>query len=366
MDNRQRLSRAFVVSSMVVVVSVIGVASCMEAGSKSSNASKALPADEAPESGGAASTAGEPRPSTDAESTDTDSAGTESTGTESTGTESTGTEPETEVSIADDSVTVSSEPVDELTGNAESDDAAAADLEAAASDSVPQVPVSDQRAKPYVATGRKSGSQTKRVQIRLLELGFWLNGVTGRYGLTTRQALFAFQKWAGLKRTGEVDDATAEALTNATHRAHASIADGTLVEIDETKQLFFLISEGRTMWVLNTSTGTGEPYSAWSRDRPGTLDYSTAVTPNGVFTVYRQKRKGWWWGDLGKIYRPKYFSGGVAIHGMDIVPPQPASHGCVRLSLPAMDFIWDNDLVPLGSTIWVHGNPKAGSTAPKS
>lgn len=350
MDNRQRLSRTFVVSSIVVVVAVIGVASCMEAGSKSSGATKALPANEATDSSAAASTAGEPRSSIESDSPEDSSI----------------PDPETEVSIADDAVTVSSEPADALTGNAESDERAAAELEATASDSVPKVPVSDQRSEPYVATGRRSGSQTKRVQIRLLELGFWLNGVTGRYGLTTRQALFAFQKWAGLKRTGEVDRATAEALTNATHRAHASIADGTLVEIDESKQLFFLISEGRTMWVLNTSTGTGEPYSAWSRDRPGTLDYSTAVTPNGVFTVYRQKRSGWWWGDLGKIYRPKYFSGGVAIHGMDIVPPQPASHGCVRLSLPAMDFIWDNDLLPLGSTVWVHGNPKAGSATPES
>ena len=61
-------------------------------------------------------------------------------------------------------------------------------------------------------------------------------------------------------------------------------------------------------------------------------------------------------GDLGKIYRPKYFHGGIAIHGMTSVPNYPASHGCVRLSTQAMDFIWDNDLIPMRSVVWVHGN----------
>ena len=44
------------------------------------------------------------------------------------------------------------------------------------------------------------------------------------------------------------------------------------------------------------------------------------------------------------------------MHGMTSVPNYPASHGCVRLSVMAMDFIWDAGLVPLGTTVWVHGS----------
>jgi lipoprotein-anchoring transpeptidase ErfK/SrfK len=33
------------------------------------------------------------------------------------------------------------------------------------------------------------------------------------------------------------------------------------------------------------------------------------------------------------MYKPIYFSNGQAIHGANNVPPQPASKGCVRLSV---------------------------------
>ena len=53
------------------------------------------------------------------------------------------------------------------------------------------------------------------MQQRLLDLGFWLSGVDGDYGATTKQAVMAFQKWSGLERTGKLDQVTADFL-NAT------------------------------------------------------------------------------------------------------------------------------------------------------
>ena len=54
-------------------------------------------------------------------------------------------------------------------------------------------------------------------------------------------------------------------------------------------------------------------------------------------------------------YRPRYFhSDGIAVHGYDSVPSYPASHGCVRVTEPAMDFIWAEKLMPVGSEVWVH------------
>jgi hypothetical protein len=39
---------------------------------------------------------------------------------------------------------------------------------------------------------------------------------------------------------------------------------------------------------------------------------------------------------------------------MTSVPNRPVSHGCVRLSTQAMDFIWDSNLIPLRPVVWVH------------
>ena len=43
------------------------------------------------------------------------------------------------------------------------------------------------------------------MQRRLLELGFWHLGADGNYGLSTTQAVMAFQKWKGLPATTVVD-----------------------------------------------------------------------------------------------------------------------------------------------------------------
>ena len=82
-----------------------------------------------------------------------------------------------------------------------------------------------------------------------------------------------------------------------------------------------------------------------------------AITPDGLHKVNRERPEGWWEGDLGQIYRPKYFVGGVAVHGSNSIPNYPASHGCVRVSVPAMDYIWEAGLMPMNIPVWVHGTP---------
>jgi peptidoglycan hydrolase-like protein with peptidoglycan-binding domain len=205
------------------------------------------------------------------------------------------------------------------------------------------------------AVGTKSGAATKVVQMRLEQLGFWTGGHDGQYGFATTQAVMAFQKYVGLKASGKVDKDTAAYLKNFGDKAHGQSNSGTLVEVDKTKQLLFIVKDGKTLWTMNTSTGSGIPYEATNKKDPTKIEKGDAITPNGLWKTNRERPEGWWEGDLGKIYRPKYFRGGVAIHGMTSVPNYPASHGCVRLSTQAMDFIWDSGLVPLGTPVWVHG-----------
>lgn len=209
--------------------------------------------------------------------------------------------------------------------------------------------------QPLVAVGSRNGADTAAIQFRLNQLGFWSGNATdGRYGQATSQAVMAFQKYVGLRPTGKVDEGTAFMLASSTERAHATANSGTLVEVDKGRQLLFIVVDGKTLWTFNTSTGSEIPYEAVNKNDPTKIEKGDAVTPNGLWKVSRQRPEGWWDGDLGKIYRPKYFHGGIAIHGMTSIPGYPASHGCVRLSVPAMDFIWDSDLIPLGTPVWVH------------
>ncbi len=204
-----------------------------------------------------------------------------------------------------------------------------------------------------VAVGKENGPDTAAAQARLAQLGFWAGDGDGQYGFATTQAVMAFQKYMGLDPSGKLDQDTANWLTVFPEKAHGTADDGTLVEVDKGKQLLFLIQDGKTIWAFNTSTGSGIAYSAHNRNT-GEIETGDAVTPDGLWKTSRERPNGWWSGDLGDIYRPKYFHNGVAIHGMTRVPNTPVSHGCVRLSTAAMDFIWDNDLIPLHTPVWVH------------
>ena len=206
------------------------------------------------------------------------------------------------------------------------------------------------------AIGTSSGAEAARLQQRLLDLGYWVQATDGEFGLTTRQAVMAFQKYEGLTPTGSLDEVSAARISEVDTRPFGRAQAGTMVEVDKAKQLLFVIEEGQTRWVLNTSTGSEIPYSEPNSNNPDILEEGDSVTPVGLHKVNREREEGWWEGDLGQIYRPKYFSGGVAVHGANSVPEYPASHGCVRVSVPAMDWIWDEGLLPIGSLVWVHGD----------
>ena len=216
------------------------------------------------------------------------------------------------------------------------------------------VEAADWAAQEIPAVGTKSGEKTKLVQQRLLDLGFWNSGPDGKYGFATTQAVMAFQKYNGLNASGSVDKNTAFAMTFATEKAHGATTAGTVVEVDKARQVLFIVHDGKTVWAFNTSTGSGIPYEAANQKDPAKIESGDAQTPNGLYSTNRERPEGWWEGDLGKIYRPKYFNGGIAVHGMTSVPNHPASHGCVRLSTMAMDMIWDQNLIPLHTTVWVH------------
>lgn len=226
----------------------------------------------------------------------------------------------------------------------------------------PEVSVLD---RPLVAVNESDGVETARIQLRLIELGFWVSHFDGDFGHTTRQGVMAFQKFAGLEATGQVDEQTALALTIVSARPVGRTVDpGVVVEIDKDRQVLFLVVNGRVEWALNISSGSGQYYLEQNQKDPTRWEAGRSLTPSGLFVVNRERPEGWWSGDLGEIYRPKYFNGGIAIHGSRSIPNYPASHGCVRVSTAAMDMIWASGLVPKNTAVWVYGNDVPAANAP--
>jgi peptidoglycan hydrolase-like protein with peptidoglycan-binding domain len=180
-----------------------------------------------------------------------------------------------------------------------------------------------------------SGPAVLALEQRLSGLGYWLATPDERFDATTAHAVVAFQKLAGLTRDGVVGSRTAEALAGAV-RPVARSSTGDLVEIDLTHQVLLVVEGGAVSTVLDVSTGRV----------PGT-------TPVGHFQVTREI-DGYREAPLGVLYRPKYFSGGVAVHGYPSVPPVPASHGCVRTTNASMDHLWASGAMPVGTPVWVY------------
>jgi len=190
----------------------------------------------------------------------------------------------------------------------------------------------------------ESGEAVAALQARLVELGYWMGEPDGTYGQLTRQAVMAFQKVEGLGRDGVAGPVTQERLASA-GRPTPQGGDG--IEIDLERQVIFVISGGEVQWTLNTSTGSGEAYTS------STGGSARAVTPPGQFRVQREV-DGVREAPLGTLYRPKYFNGGIAVHGSGSIPANPASHGCARVTNAAMDMLWSSGAMAIGTPVNVH------------
>jgi hypothetical protein len=191
-----------------------------------------------------------------------------------------------------------------------------------------------------------SGPAVLAVQRRLTDLGYWLGTPDGTYGDLTAQAVTALQKVAGLGRDGVLGPRTRAALDQGV-RPSAHSGSGHVVEVDLRHQVLLVVDGGRVSRILNTSTGS----NAWYTRPDGSRGH--AVTPPGKFRVFRSVN-GWDTSPLGHLYRPRYFNGGIAVHGYPSVPAFPASHGCVRVSLAAMDMIWSQSLLADQAAVWVY------------
>jgi peptidoglycan hydrolase-like protein with peptidoglycan-binding domain len=186
--------------------------------------------------------------------------------------------------------------------------------------------------KPAAPTKLRSGSegaQVKALQRRLHELGYQVQAADGQFGPETHHSVVAFQKVNRLGRDGVVGPITRRALERPQVPRPRSTSPGFHVEADLTLQVVYMVRDGRIVEILDASSASGQTYTVDG-------DVRLAVTPMGRFVIQR-KIDAWRQSKLGLLYRPAYFVGGYALHGAPSVPPFPASHGCIRITITAMD-----------------------------
>ena len=147
----------------------------------------------------------------------------------------------------------------------------------------------------------------------------------------------SFQKYMGLPRNGKLDELTRFVLGATMDRAVPNRPmPGRAIEVDIARQVMIVSENGVTIWVFDVSTGT--------RSTP---------TPRGSYRIGRQIN-GQRVSRLGQLWRPKYFTGGYALHGSPSVPNYPASHGCVRMTNQEINFLWDANLAPIGTPVTLY------------
>jgi lipoprotein-anchoring transpeptidase ErfK/SrfK len=202
-----------------------------------------------------------------------------------------------------------------------------------------------------VLTVGSRGKDVLALEEKLEELMYDTGKVDGRFDWSTWQGVVAFQKYEGLKRTGKVDNKLRLLIQNGrTPVGKITNGPATRLEVNKEKQLTFMYVDGSLYRVLSVSTGNNKKYCDWSRKAQRQV-CGTAVTPPGRFKIQR-RINGWRESDLGRLYNPLYFNGGIAFHGAPSVPAYPASHGCVRLPMPIAE--WFPKVVKNGTAVYVY------------
>ena len=199
-----------------------------------------------------------------------------------------------------------------------------------------------------------AGGDVEKVQQRLTDLGFAPGPIDGLFGSGTQQAVWAYEKLilktpraqAKGRVTPEMWQVMQDHITIPPRRPTG--AGSTHVEIYVPEEVLIVFKNDVPELIAHISTGEQNP-DGTPKKWCDTLTYDTgpngeplaepvtkqecadAKTPGGVFRFTR-RYEGKRTGPLGGMMNPVYFNYGIAIHGADNVPLEPASHGCVRLN----------------------------------
>jgi hypothetical protein len=149
----------------------------------------------------------------------------------------------------------------------------------------------------------------KVLEQRLRDLAYHVPKPNRGFDHRTADAVLAFHKVQGMSRVRSVTGATWKRLSKPRTPKPRAAKPNVHIEIDQSKQVLYVVRQGEIDEIVHTSTGAG------------------GATRDGVFHVFR-KIAGY---SPNRLYYPSYFDGGRAVHGWPQVPAYPASHGCSRV-----------------------------------
>ncbi len=189
-----------------------------------------------------------------------------------------------------------------------------------------------------VVTVDDEGPKVEQLQELLATGPFDPGPPDGEYGTRTVQAIWALEKLAGIPvdgNWGPADDWAFTRLLDGRLGAPVYSHDERWVEVDLSQQLLKVYDPGADTPVLisHISSGSGIP---WANEEHS----GSSITPIGSFHIQR-RISGWRESslDIGRLYNPLYFTGGIAFHGALSVPNYPASHGCVRVPMHIAEYL---------------------------
>lgn len=199
-------------------------------------------------------------------------------------------------------------------------------------------PPAPKPAPAVAAAAAPQASPTLALEHQLASLRYDVGPIEGTIDDQTKSAVMAFQKVHGLARTGELTDALRAQImaTQGTPAPMVPGGDPNRVEVSLARQVLFLYEGGSLTKILAVATGT-----------------DATPTPTGTFRMFRSE-EGWHTSKYGRLYNAQYFVGGYAIHGSLSVPAEPASHGCIRISMYSAE--WFPSHVTRGTQVIVVEN----------
>ena len=219
------------------------------------------------------------------------------------------------------------------------------------------------------------GDDVKLVQQRLTDLAFAPGPVDGAFGSGTQQAVWAFEKLVmrtpRSQATGRVTDEMWQVMQDKIEILPRRQEPGrTHMEIYLPEQVAVVFDNDKPILITHISSGEleadGKP-KEWCQ----ILNYDTdgkgnkvdppierdecgnSYTPGGVFKFYR-RYEGKRVSALGGMTNPVYFNFGIAVHGAENIPLEPASHGCIRINQTIAAYF--PSLVANGDRVYVWGH----------
>jgi lipoprotein-anchoring transpeptidase ErfK/SrfK len=185
-------------------------------------------------------------------------------------------------------------------------------------------PAADAR-KPRPLQPGDRGKDVAAMQGYLAAIAFlpWTS-VTGSYDYRTEQAVMAFEGWNGFDRNGVASLAVLRRLKHARMPKPSRRYHGKRLEVHVDQQVLLLVTKRNKVYrAIHVSTGAG------------------GRTPEGDFSIFRKEEMSF--SVPFGVWLPwaSYFSGGFAFHQYPDVPGYPASHGCIRISSPEAQGVYE-------------------------